>query len=294
MNVDTLRRHVEVLAGEIGERNVRRPRALAAAEDYIAREWSSQGYEVATQRYVAAGVDCANVEVVIPGESAPEQIIAVGAHYDTVEGSPGADDNASAVSALLEISRVLAHARPARTLKLAAFVNEEPPFFFWGSMGSGVYARAARQRGDDIRAMFSLEMLGCYSDVPGSQSYPPLLKYFYPSRGDFIAFVSNLRSRRVLKAAVAAFQASSRFPCESAALPSWIPGVGWSDQLSFWRAGYPGIMITDTAFHRNPDYHCPTDTPDKLDYRRLAQVTEGLAGAFARLSSVPLPRAVRA
>jgi len=293
MNVDALRRHVGVLAGEIGERNVRRPQALAAAERYIAGEWSSQGYEVATQRYAAAGIDCANVEVVIPGESASGEIIVVGAHYDTVEGSPGADDNASAVSALLEISRALADARPARTLKLVAFVNEEAPFFFWGSMGSGVYAKAARQRGDDIRAMFSLEMLGCYSDAPGSQTYPPFLSYFYPSCGNFIAFVSNLRSRHMLKAAVAAFQASSRFPCESAALPAWIPGVGWSDQLSFWRVGYPGIMVTDTAFHRNPDYHCPTDTPDKLDYSRLAQVTGGLAGAFARLANAPLPRRVR-
>lgn len=288
MNAEALRRHVGVLAAEIGERNVQRPAALAAAERYISREWAGQGFEVATQRYTAAGVDCANLEVVIRGESRPAEIIVVGAHYDTVEGSPGADDNASAVSALLEIARALAHVRPPRTLKLVAFVNEEPPFFFWGSMGSGVYAKAARRRGDDIRAMFSLEMLGCYSDAPGSQSYPPLLRYFYPDSGNFIAFVSNLRSRRVLKAGVAAFRASSRFPCEAAALPAWIPGVGWSDQLSFWRAGYPGVMVTDTAFYRYPHYHCPTDTPDRLDYRRLALVTEGLAGAFARLAGEPL------
>jgi pimeloyl-ACP methyl ester carboxylesterase len=168
-------------------------------------------------------------------------------------------------------------------------VNEEAPFYFGESMGSGVYARAARRRGDDVRAMFSLEMLGCYSDAPCSQSYPPLLKYFYPSRGNFIAFVSNLRSHRVLRAAVAAFRASTRFPCEHAALPSWVPGVGWSDQLSFWRAGYRAIMVTDTAFHRYAHYHRPTDTPDRLDYDRLAEVTRGLAGAFGRLASGPLP-----
>jgi Zn-dependent M28 family amino/carboxypeptidase len=283
-NRDALRRHVEVLAGEIGERNVQRPAALAAAESYIARTWAELGFQVADQRYVAAGVDCANLEVVVAGDIAPAEIVVVGAHYDTVPGSPGADDNASAVAALLEITRLAAHIRPQRTLKLVAFVNEEAPFFYWGSMGSGVYARAARRRGDDIRAMFSLEMLGCYSDAPGSQTYPPLLKYFYPDRGDFVAFVSNLRSRRVLREAVAAFRASSRFPCESAALPSWIPGVGWSDQLSFWRAGYHGVMVTDTAFHRYPHYHRPTDTPDRLDYARLAQVTEGLAGAFTRLA----------
>ncbi|MCG6874507.1 MAG: M20/M25/M40 family metallo-hydrolase [Betaproteobacteria bacterium] len=284
MSAGALRRHVEVLAGEIGERNVQRPEALRAAERYIAHAWANQGFDVAPQRYTAAGVDCANLEVVIPGTSLSDEIIVVGAHYDTVAGSPGADDNASAVAALIEIARLASRVRPERTLKLVAFVNEEAPFFYWGDMGSGVYAKAARRRGDDIRAMFSLEMLGCYSDAPGSQTYPPLLKYFYPDRGDFIAFVSNLRSRRMLRAAIAAFRASSRFPCESAALPAWIPGVGWSDQLSFWRAGYPGVMVTDTAFHRYPHYHCPTDTPEKLDYLRLAQVTEGLAGAFLRLA----------
>ena len=197
-----------------------RASALAAAEDYITREWRSQGYEVGAQRYEAYGADCANLEVVIPGASRPGEIILVGAHYDSVQGSPGADDNASAVAALLEIARRLRGARPARTLRLVAFVNEEPPFFFVGEMGSGVYAKAARGRGDDIRVMFSLEMLGCYSDVPGSQSYPPFLRYFYPDRGDFVAFVSNLRSRRALKSAVTAFRAVSDFPCESAALPA--------------------------------------------------------------------------
>lgn len=288
MNVAALRGHVEILAGEIGERNVGRPAALAAAERYIAREWIGQGYEVAAQRYAAEGVDCANLEVVIPGESLPEEIIVVGAHYDTVPGSPGADDNASAVAALLEIARALSGARPARTLKLVAFVNEEAPFHFRREMGSSVYARAARRRGDDIRAMFSLEMLGCYDDSPGSQTYPSFLKHFYPDRGDFIAFVANLRSRRLLKAAVAAFRASSRFPCESAALPAWVPGVSWSDQVSFWQAGYRGIMVTDTAFHRNPHYHRPTDTPDRLDYVRLTEVGEGLTGALARLATQPL------
>jgi len=258
--------------------------ALAAAEDYITREWRSQGYEVGAQRYEAYGADCANLEVVIPGASRPGEIILVGAHYDSVQGSPGADDNASAVAALLEIARRLRGARPARTLRLVAFVNEEPPFFFVGEMGSGVYAKAARGRGDDIRVMFSLEMLGCYSDVPGSQSYPPFLRHFYPDRGDFIAFVSNLRSRRALKSAVTAFRAVSDFPCESAALPAWVPGVSWSDQLSFWRERYAGVMVTDTAFYRYRYYHTALDTPEKVDCARLARLTEGLAQAFLRLA----------
>ncbi len=283
-DAEQLRTHVRVLASDIGERNVWRPAALAAAEAYIAAQWRKQGYAVSSQRYAAAGVDSANLEIAIAGASQPDEIIVVGAHYDSVHGSPGADDNASAVAALLELSRLLAGARFARTLRMIAFVNEEPPFFFWGDMGSGVYAKAARRNGDDIRAMFSLEMLGCYSDARGSQRYPPLLRHFYPDRGNFIAFVSNLRSRRLLKQAVAAFRRHSDFPVESAALPAWIPGVAWSDQLSFWREGYRAVMVTDTAFYRYPWYHTALDTPERLDYGRLAAVTNGLARAFAGLA----------
>lgn len=279
-----LRRHVHALAAEIGERNVLRPEALAAAEAYIARAWRAQGHAVGMQRYAAQGVDCANVELALEGASRPGEIIVVGAHYDSVEGSPGADDNASAVAVLLELGRMLAGRALARTVKLVAFVNEEPPFFYWGEMGSGVYARAARRRGDDIRLMCSLEMLGCYSDAPGSQGYPPLLRHFYPDRGNFIAFVSNLRSRRALGAAVRAFRAGTGFPCESAALPAWVPGVAWSDQLSFWRAGYRAIMITDTAFYRYPYYHTALDTPERLDYRRMAALAEGLCGMVCELA----------
>ena len=281
----TLKKHVHVLAAEIGERNVWRPAALAAAEAYIEQQWRAQGYSVAAQRYTVEGVDSANLEISIPGTTRPGEIIVVGAHYDSVQGSPGADDNASAVAALLEISRLLSGIRSARTLRLVAFVNEEPPFFFWGNMGSAVYAKAARQRGDDIRAMFSLEMLGCYSDERNSQRYPPLLRHFYPDRGNFIGLVSNLRSRTLLKQTVAAFRRQSDFPAESAALPAWVPGVAWSDQLSFWRQGYRGVMVTDTAFFRYPYYHTALDTPDRLDYARLSDVTAALARTFADLAN---------
>jgi Zn-dependent M28 family amino/carboxypeptidase len=230
-------------------------------------------------------VDSSNLEVSIPGTTRASEIIVIGAHYDSVQGSPGADDNASAVAALLEISRLFSGIRVARTLRLVAFVNEEPPFFFWSNMGSAIYAKAARRRGDDIRAMFSLEMLGCFSDERNSQHYPPLLRHFYPDRGNFIALVSNLRSRTLLKQAVAAFRRQSDFPAESAALPAWVPGVAWSDQLSFWRQGYRGVMVTDTAFFRYPYYHTALDTPDRLDYFRLASVTAALARTFTDLAN---------
>jgi Zn-dependent M28 family amino/carboxypeptidase len=258
---------------------------LHAAERYVGDTLRTLGYEVTRQNYEAQGVDCANLEVTIAGGERGAEIVLAGAHYDTVPGSPGADDNASGVAAVLELARLLRKARPARTIRLVAFVNEEPPFFFWGEMGSKVYARAARARGDDIRVMLSLEMLGCFSDEEGSQGYPPLLKYFYPAQGNYIAFVSNVRSRHALRNVFDAFRSASDFPAERLAAPALVPGIGWSDQLSFWREGYPAAMVTDTAFHRYRHYHQPTDTPEKLDYARMAQVVDGLAHTLERLAA---------
>ncbi len=283
VSAEALERHVRALAGEIGERNVWRPKALDAARGYIREQWRDQGHAVETQGYAAYGVPCSNLWITLEGASRPDEIVLMGAHYDTVSGSPGADDNASGVAALLELGRRCMGARPQRTIRLAAFVNEEPPFFFVGKMGSAVYARAAKRRGDDIRAMFSLEMLGCYSDAPGSQAYPPFIGRGRPDRGDFIGFVANLRSRRLLARALAAFRASTDFPAEGVATFGWLPGIHWSDHLSFWRRGYRALMVTDTAFFRNPHYHSPRDTPEKLDYPRMAAVAEGLAGMLLRL-----------
>ena len=279
-----LRGHVETLATTIGERNVWRPHALADAADFVRRTWSGQGLAVRAQRYVAFGVDCENLEVAFAGTKATDEILLLGAHYDTVPGSPGADDNASGVAALLEISRLLAEAQPARTIRLVAFVNEEAPFFPFGEMGSRVYARAARVRGERIRTMLSLEMLGCYDEQPGSQRYPPLLRRFFPDRGNFIGFVSNLRSRRELREIVRAFRAHSDFPCESLATFPFVPGVSWSDHRSFWREGYRAAMVTDTAFYRYPHYHTPRDTPERLSYPAMARVVQGLALAALDLA----------
>lgn len=283
---DRLRGHVTHLAVEIGQRNVFRPDALHAAADYIRSVWAAQNYPVNSQYYQAMGVKSENLEVRRTGKTKPEEIILVGAHYDTVRGTPGADDNASGVAALLELTRLFATAETERTLRFVAFVNEEPPFFFWGQMGSGIYAEAAKARGDNIRLMISLEMLGSYSEKPGSQSYPPLFRHFYPDRANFIAMISNRASRKELQQMVAAFKARSDFPVESLATFEIIPGVAWSDHLSFWRAGYPAIMITDTAFYRNTAYHTADDTPEKLNYPAMARVVEGL---FHALTASELP-----
>lgn len=280
-----LRDHVVKLAGAIGERNVFHPQALHSAADYIRHEWAAQGYQVTSQFYQAKGVRSENLEVTRTGKSKPEQIILAGAHYDSVWGSPGANDNASGVAALLELTRLFATAEPEQSMRFVAFVNEEPPFFYWGEMGSGVYAQAAKARGDDIRLMISLEMLGCYSDKPGSQGYPPFFRYFFPDRGNFIAMVSNRASRHGLQRLVQNFRAHSNFPVESLAAFEFIPGVAWSDHLSFWRKGYPALMVTDTAFYRYDAYHSAEDTPEKLDYASMAKVVEGLFHAMEALAA---------
>jgi Zn-dependent M28 family amino/carboxypeptidase len=279
-----LEAHVQTLAADIGERNLFRLPALRRAADFVAGEWKAQGYRVAPHIYDVGGLPTANLEIALRGRVRPHEIVLVGAHYDSVLGSPGADDNASGVAALLEMSRLLVDAKPARTVRLVAFVNEEPPFFATPRMGSEVYARAARARGDDIRLMVSLETIGYYSEAPGSQHYPPPLGLLYPDRGNFLAMVSNLKSRRALHRMVGAFRAHSDFPVEWLTAPSLLPGVGWSDQRSFWRRGYPALMVTDTAFYRYPHYHSPQDTAEQLDYEALARVTHGLAWAISMLA----------
>lgn len=279
-----MERRVRHLAGDIGERNVQRPGALKAAEHYIRESLEDLGYEVARQPVAADGVTSANLEVGRLGRERPGEIILVGAHYDTVPGSPGADDNGSAVAALLELARLHRDLPSRCSLRFVAFTNEEPPYFHTSAQGSRIYAEAARLRGDDIRLMVSLEMLGYYSEQPGSQRYPPLFRWFYPDRGDFIALVSNFRSRTGMRRFARAFRDSSDFPLEHAATFAAIPGVAWSDHFSFWACGYRAFMITDTAFFRNPHYHKPSDTPDTLDFERLARVTEGVSGALHKLA----------
>ena len=288
ITADRLRQHVYHLAATIGERNVYRPQALHAAEDYIRATWRDQGYEVIAQECTAEGVRSANLEITRRGITRAAEILLVGAHYDSVLGSPGANDNGSGVAALLELSRLLAGVAPARTLRFVAFTNEEPPFFLFGNMGSMQYARAARRRGDDIRLMIALETIGFYSDAPGSQSYPPLFRYFFPARANFIGLVSNFRSRRALRQLARAYRAATDFPMQHAATFAAIPGVAWSDHLSFWRQRYRALMITDTAFYRYPWYHTGQDTPEKLNYREFARMTNGLFKALLALAEIPL------
>jgi Zn-dependent M28 family amino/carboxypeptidase len=275
---------VRKLAEEIGERNVRRPKRLDAAAQYVESRLAAAG-TVERQEYLVNGVTCANVEVEIAGGARKGEIVVIGGHYDSVDGCPGANDNATGAAAVLALARRFAGARPARTLRFVAFVNEEPPFFRMDAMGSAVYAKRCAARGENVVAMLSLETLGCYRDEEGSQRYPvSLLKAAYPSRGDFVTFVGNVASRALVRDAIGAFRASAAFPSEGAALPSWLPGVDWSDHSSFWDHGFPAAMVTDTAPFRYAQYHTADDTVDRVDFQRLARVVDGVAAVVARLA----------
>jgi hypothetical protein len=282
---EELRADVQKLAGEIGERNMWHYAQLNAAADFIEDSFSHAGLQPRQDTYEMNGQSCHNIEAEIPG--AQPEIMVVGAHYDSVFGSPGANDNGSGVAGTLALARRFASAKPKHTLRFVAFVNEEPPYFLSGEMGSLVYARRCRERGDRISAMVSLETIGYFSDAPHSQTYPsPGLGFFYPKVGNFIGFVSNLHSRTLLRRVIALFRKHAKIPSEGAALPAFIPGVSWSDQWSFWRQGYPAIMVTDTAPFRYPYYHSSNDTPDKLDYDRFTLVVSGMEKVIGELDNL--------
>jgi Zn-dependent M28 family amino/carboxypeptidase len=237
--------------------------------------------------YTALGRPVENIEATKTGTRRPDEVVVVGAHYDSMPGTPGADDNASGVAVMLELARLLADRPLDRTVRFVGFANEEMPFFKGEGMGSFVYAKAAAEAKTNVVAMLSLEMLGDYDDRPGSQDYPAPLSLFYPDTGNFVAFVGDTGARALVRRATALFRDNARFPSEALAGPASLPGVDFSDHWSFRQAGFPAIMVTDTAFYRNARYHEPTDTADTLDYERMARVTRGLVEVVAGLASAP-------
>lgn len=306
---DELRRDVEHLAGTIGERNYLTPTAYAAAADYIAGELTAclgagatsapaaspmsapaerPGPHYSEQTFEAQRQTFRNLILEIPGTARPDEILVIGAHYDSADECPAANDNGSGVAALLALARRFCAAPPpARTLRFVAFANEEPPFFQTARMGSLVYAKACRERGDHIVGMLALETMGYFVDAPGSQMYPAPFSLLYPKTGNFIAFVGNFGSRQFIYDVVGRFRAHAKFPSEGGAVPGQIQGIGWSDHWSFWQIGVPALMITDTAPFRYPHYHLASDTPDKIDYERFARVVEGLQAVIDELAAEP-------
>jgi Zn-dependent M28 family amino/carboxypeptidase len=272
-----LKRHVVAVAS--APHNIRHDENLEKAARYIEDILASDGYRVVPQPYDVTGWTVRNLEVAIePRETAsPGKTIVIGAHYDSCLDAPGANDNGSGVGALLELARLLKDLHPRRTrLLLAFFVNEEPPYFQTDDMGSLRYARTLAERKEPVSAMISLETIGYFSDAPGSQRYPQPFGAVFSDRGNFIAFVGMPGSRGLVAEVMKSFRTHTDFPSIGGVAPSFIPGISWSDHGSFAEYGFQAMMITDTAVFRYPHYHEPTDTPDRLDYDRLARVTKGV------------------
>ena len=265
-----------MFADTIGPRSLGEPDTLQKAADFVAQRFETLGWKVNRLRYLVGLRRCENIEVEKRGTKFPDEIVVIGAHYDSVPQTPGADDNGSGVAAMLALAERFAATAPERTLRFVAFTNEEPSCFQTDQMGSRVYARHCKMHGDKIVAMLALESMGYFKDAKKSQHYPFPLSLFYPSRGNFLAIVGNRESGALVKRVKKVFEAAAVLPVESASLPGGLQGVGWSDHWSFWQEGYTAVMVTDTAPFRNRNYHRSSDTPDTLDYVHLAAAVRGL------------------
>ena len=281
---ETLRRDIATLAHDIGERNTRCPDQLHRAQAFIEKAFSQSGLAVRRQIYSVDGVECANVIAEIGSSRDRRETVIFGAHYDTVDGSPGANDNATGIAALLALSRRLNGHRLGRRLRFVAFVNEERPYLRTPAMGSYVYASQCRRERDPVVAMISLETIGYYPGIDPPDAQSTRLSVF--SRfGRFLAVVGNWRSRRLVDRVTTSLRAAEDFPVRDFRLPGALPGVSSSDHWAFWQHGYPACMLTDTAPFRYPFYHRAADTPDKLSYRTLSHVVTALEHVAVELAS---------
>jgi Zn-dependent M28 family amino/carboxypeptidase len=278
---EALYRHVEYLSVQIGERHLWKEDSLSKAAEYIRSQLASFGYPLEQQSYRCEDSSVWNLWVEKKGRS--PQVLVVGAHYDTVPGTPGADDNASGVAILLELARVLRESSTRQGLLLAAWVNEEPPFFGTPQMGSMVFARSLRERGTPVEVMMSLEMVGYFQAAPIQRFPLPGMGLFYPRIADYIGVVGNLRSSRYVSLIKKGLRRNCRLRVHSLAAPAHFGGIHLSDHLSFWRQGYRALMITDTAFYRNPHYHLESDTIDTLNFDSMAELVRGLSLTLSQM-----------
>lgn len=289
---DTLREDVAALALDIGERNLRdeaRYQRLLLARDFIAQRFTGMGLMVRPQRFVVEGQEVENLEVEIRGAVWPEDVLVVGAHYDSVRGSPGANDNASGVAALLALASAFARPaglRPACTVRFVAFTTEEPPYTRTHHMGSAVYAARCRERKERVR-MLSLETLGSYFHGHRGPEAPFPWNVFSPWRGNFFAVVGNLASRGFVRRCESSFPALPDVRCVGVTLPGFLPLVKSSDHWSFWKQGYPAVMVTDTAPLRYRHYHRDSDTFERVDFDTLGRVVTGLTTLVGQLAAAP-------
>lgn len=270
-----LEAHVKKLSVDCYPRSFEHPAKLERTAAYIAEQFKEAGALVSVQDVVVDAEHYKNV--VARFGPARGRLLVIGAHYDSHGQTPGADDNASGIAGLLELAHLLGRSGPGRPVELVAYTLEEPPHFRTPHMGSAWHARALKAEGRDVELMLSLEMIGYFSDRPGSQAYPlAAMKLGYPDRGNFIALVGRFGDFGLSRSVKAAMAGASELPVYSLNAPGIVQGVDFSDHRSYWAQGYPALMVTDTAFMRNPNYHGAEDTFDKLDYKRMAMVVQAV------------------
>lgn len=282
LDPNRLREHVELLSQILYPRNWRQVQRLERAADYIETQFRAAGAEVERQPIQVGGATYYNVIARFNSEAGPR--VVVGAHYDAWEDTPGADDNASGVAALIELAYLIGAGGVTSFVELVAYVLEEPPFFRTDQMGSVAHAAMIARDSTPTRGVIVLEMVGYFSDEPGSQQYPiPLLRFYYPGRGNFIAVASRWDQGAWVRRVKAGMKGATDLPVYSIRAPSWLPGIDMSDHRSYWPHGIPALMVTDTAFYRNTTYHTRKDTADRLDYARMAHVVMAVYAALDRL-----------
>lgn len=273
VEVKTLEKHVKMLASGFYPRDYTSA-GLAETADYIEKSMIESGLRVERQWYAVDGKNFCNI---IAKHDGVGPMVVVGAHYDAGEKTPGADDNASGVAGILELARIVAKGKPENKIELVAYCLEEPPFFRTQHMGSYVHARRLADSGEMISGMVALEMIGYFSDAENSQKYPiPVLDWIYPSKGDFVAVVGDIQSTGFLRKIKRKMKMGSNVPVWSISSPGILPGIDFSDHLNYWEFGWPAVMVTDTAFYRNPNYHTPADTYATLDFNKMAKVIDAV------------------
>ncbi len=285
---ERLKAHLKALTVEIGERSVRYPRNLTRTAEYLEKFYRGIGLPVERETYKFRTEQVANIVSYLQQKNTASRNYIIGAHYDSVVGTVGADDNASAVAVQLETARELKGLFQKSVtdlkVKFVSFALEEPPAFATRHMGSRVHAKRCKKAKEKLEGMICLEMVGYTCHEPGCQKYPfPLMFMDFPKTGDYIGIVGNLRSKRLTESIYNAFAKNPNLPVVKLTVPLGgytLPAVGLSDHSSFWHQGYRAVMITDTAFYRNPHYHKPSDTMDKLDFNFMAEVVRSLVIFF--------------
>jgi hypothetical protein len=274
-DMSKLESHVRMLSERFHPRSFDQPDHLQQAAAYIHSEFKNARGRVVDQLFEVHGVQYRNVIARYgPGQG---PLLVIGAHYDAVAETPGADDNASGVAGLLELARLLGEKASPVSVELVAYCLEEPPYFRTESMGSAHHASELRKSGREVTLMLALEMIGYFTSAPDSQTYPlKQLSSIYPSQGDFIAVVGRVEDWSATRRVKSVMRGATDLPVQSINGPASIPGIDFSDHSNYWDEGFAALMITDTAFYRNPYYHAAGDTADRLDYRSMAKVVQGI------------------